>query len=312
MAEKLSSPRLVQLPVLPPPSPKKKLTSPPPKALPVIPVPEPSNKLSSPPPKALPAPVPVPLKKLISPNPLRPLPVARAPRKRLSVPTVKAQEPFPTTSKARVPTQGHHVGRITDISNTPWRDELLPARFGEALFHVESGSVESGRRIVVHEFPKRDIPWSEDMGRSAMTFTIRGYCIQYVRDLDPPTPLYSRDYRTPRNILKAKLEFGGADTLQLPTMLPVVCVCQRYRMTEEEKFGGYVVFDMQFVELGKPPFRPIEDTEQAMLERSKQLKQQVLERLKLPHTPASSLPRPVQPARPPITLPRLTFRRGDE
>jgi hypothetical protein len=30
-------------------------------------------------------------------------------------------------------------------------------------------------------------------------------------------------------------------------------MCQRYRVTEEEKLGGYCVFDMEFVEFGKPP-----------------------------------------------------------
>lgn len=194
-----------------------------------------------------------------------------------------------------IPRRGNHVATIKEISNTAWRDELLPAHFDTCMFHVESGSQEGGRRIVVHEFPKRDLCYSEDMGRSATTFTVRGYCITYPRDLQQPIPLYSRDYRTPRNILQARLDTGGAGTLQLPTFRPVRCVCQRYRMSEEQKLGGYVVFDMQFVEVGAPPFRPVEDTEENMIAQSKVLQQRVLERLARPHTAASALPQPVLP-----------------
>jgi len=172
------------------------------------------------------------------------------------------------------------VGRITDISNTPWRDDLLPAHFDGLLFHVESGSREGGRRIVVHEFPKRDLPYSEDMGRSAITFTVRGYCITY--PFETSVTLYSRDYRKARNLLQQRLDEGGPGTLQLPTMSPLKVVCQRYRMTEEEKFGGYVVFDMQFVELGAPPFRAVENTEEALRAEAQRLKAIIQQTLKKP------------------------------
>lgn len=185
------------------------------------------------------------------------------------------------------------VAAITDISKTIWRDELMPAYFDRCMFHVESGARESGRRIVVHEFPKRDLPYAEDMGRSAIQFAVRAYCIVYPRDVDPEMPIYMRDYRIARNMLQDRLDAGGAGTLQLPTFRPVRVVCQHYRMLEEEKFGGYVVFDIQFVEVGAPPFRPVEDTEENMIARSKQLQARVQEKLARPHTPASALPRPV-------------------
>ena len=139
---------------------------------------------------------------------------------------------------------------ITDI-HLPFRDQLMPASFRGAMFHVEAGGKESGRRIVVHEFPKKDFPYAEDMGRRAVAFSVRGYCITYVRDTD--VPLYKRDYRKPRNLLMDALEADGQGVLQLPTLQPLTVVCQQYRLTEEEKLGGYCVFDMQFVEYGIPP-----------------------------------------------------------
>ena len=206
-----------------------------------------------------------------------------------------------------VPSRGNHVAAITDISRTAWRDELLPAHFDMCLFHVESGAREGGRRIVVHEFPKRDLPYSEDMGRSATVFTVRGYCITYPREVPAPAEqrswLYTRDYRNPRNVLQERLDTGGPGTLQLPTMRPVRCVCQHYRMTEEQKLGGYVVFDMAFVEVGAPPFRPVQDTEDNMIKQSQQLKQRVLASLARPHTPRSNVPRPVLPTPSAVTPP---------
>src|SRR5262245_14114282 len=109
----------------------------------------------------------------------------------------------------------------------------MPASFRGAKFHVETGTRESGRRIIVHEFPKKNEPYSEDMGQHAITFQVRGYCIVYPRDANEP--LYRRDYRIARNILAAALEKEGPGYLQLPTMTPLSVVCQRYRLTENER-----------------------------------------------------------------------------
>jgi len=145
------------------------------------------------------------------------------------------------------------ISTIRDLVQVdPWRSKFLPANFDGALFHVEAGSRESGRRIVTHEFPKKDLPYSEDMGRRAIEFSVRGYLIQYVADANA---LYTRDYTTPRDALIDRLERGGSGTLQLPFQRPLVVVCTRYRMSEEERMGGYVSFDMTFVELGAPPFQ---------------------------------------------------------
>jgi prophage DNA circulation protein len=143
------------------------------------------------------------------------------------------------------------MGSITDIRN-PWRDALLQASFRAATFHVEAGSKENGRRIVMHEFPKRDLPYAEDMGRRAKTFTVRAYCIAFPKDLQG-FPLYREDYRIPRNILLSALEALGPGRLQLPSLPAENVVVDHYRMTEEEKLGGYCVFDIDFKEFGLPP-----------------------------------------------------------
>jgi prophage DNA circulation protein len=140
---------------------------------------------------------------------------------------------------------------IIKMPSVPWRDALLPASFRGALFHVEAGAKESGRRIVVHEFPKKDVPYSEDMGRRVRTFTVRGYCITF--PVETGITLYSRDYRIARDALINELEAIDPGVLQLPTIDPITVVCPQYRWTEEEKIGGFCTFDMTFVEYGAAP-----------------------------------------------------------
>jgi hypothetical protein len=141
--------------------------------------------------------------------------------------------------------------KITEIPNTKWRDELLPASFRGAFFHVEVGSQENGRSIVLHEFPKSDFPYPEDMGRKAKQFTVRAYTIAY--PFDTEEPLYQRDYRVARDLLFEALEAEGPGVLQLPTRQPLLVVCPQYRWTEEQKLGGYCTFDLSFMEYGDPP-----------------------------------------------------------
>jgi hypothetical protein len=161
-------------------------------------------------------------------------------------------------------------GTILDIHN-PWRDALLHAMFDGVPFYVESGARESGRRTVVHEFPKRDTPYSEDMGQRAVEYTVRGYVICFVSDAGPLdiASLKMRDYRIARDRLQMRLDAGGEGILQLPYMaralagpvLTKTMVCTRYRMTEEDRFGGYAVFDMTFADCGSPPIPAIAGTQ---------------------------------------------------
>jgi hypothetical protein len=164
------------------------------------------------------------------------------------------------------------MATIRDIHN-PWRDALLPAMFAGVPFFCDTGVRETGRRAVIHEYPKRDIPYAEDMGRRAIQYSVRGYVIAYVKDsgfslvtgdfsVQPvggfAASLYMRDYRIARDLLQARLDDPGEGVLQLPNMaragvgdiLTLTAVCSGYRMTEEDRLGGFCVFDMTFVEYG--------------------------------------------------------------
>jgi prophage DNA circulation protein len=136
-------------------------------------------------------------------------------------------------------------------SGIAWRTNWKPAMFRNARFHVDTGVRESGRRIVTHEFPKRDTPYAEDMGRRAREFTIRGYIIVYPREGE--TDLQRKNYIPARDKLIEALEVEGPAVLQLPLLGQMNVACTRYRITEENKLGGFCVFDMSFVEYGLAP-----------------------------------------------------------
>jgi prophage DNA circulation protein len=179
------------------------------------------------------------------------------------------------------------IGTIRDLSRySGWRGKLLPAHFAGRMFHVESGSRENGRSIVMHEFPKKDLPYAEDMGRRAVEFSVRGYCIQY--PMDTTVPLYMRDYTVARDQLVDRLEAGGAGQLQLPMQTPMIVACSRYRLTEEQRLGGYCVFDMSFVEQGAAPFAPVVDPTEQLIQKSIELRQTVLDAIDMARTSSTT------------------------
>lgn len=150
------------------------------------------------------------------------------------------------------------MGTIADLHN-PWRDALVPAAYDGNEFFVEMGAREGGHRLVIHEFPKKDDPYTEHMGRRYIAFTVRAYCIQ--------SPI-RRDYRPERDALQNRLDDDSPGSLQLPSTPPMKVYCQRYRMMEEEKLGGYVVFDIQFVEVGTEPLKPTVSAQSQLLNQA--------------------------------------------
>jgi prophage DNA circulation protein len=134
-----------------------------------------------------------------------------------------------------------------------WRAMLVPALFRGAPFHVDANARSSGRRLVVHEFPKRDVPYAEDMGRKARTFPVTGYVIG-------PT------YVIQRELLELALEAEGPGLLILPTLLQrdsILVQVRDYTVRETRQAGGMAEFDMQFVEAGEQGFSVNVDTQSA-------------------------------------------------
>ena len=133
---------------------------------------------------------------------------------------------------------------IKQISN-PWRDRYQEAAFRNAQFYVETDARSGGRRVALHEYPKRNTPYAEDMGRKALRFLIQGYLI-------------GPNYWDQKNRLIDELEKDGPGQLRLPLpyqMQDVKVTVMSYTVTEAREKGGYCQVDMDFVEYGDPEFR---------------------------------------------------------
>ncbi|NKJ03139.1 DNA circularization N-terminal domain-containing protein [Rhizobium sp. SG741] len=124
-----------------------------------------------------------------------------------------------------------------------WRQLLLPASFRGVPFHVEGGAKQGGRRTVTHEYPKRDDPYTEDMGRRARKFSISAYVI-------------GDEYTIDSELLAAALDTEGGGTLIHPTMGIMNVVCDGYSRSEQREEGGMARFEILLVEAGTSPYTP--------------------------------------------------------
>ena len=55
--------------------------------------------------------------------------------------------------------------------------KLRKASFNGVSFEVTASNITFGRRTVTHEYPQRDEPYTEDLGRSARTFDVTGFLV---------------------------------------------------------------------------------------------------------------------------------------
>lgn len=118
-----------------------------------------------------------------------------------------------------------------------WRDRLRPASFRGVEFHVEEAARAGGRRAFLHEYPKRDTPYAEDLGRKGEGFTVTGY-------------LVGPDYILDRDDLIAALNAEGPGLLILPTQGEFDVQPGPFSSIERRERGGFVEIAMNFLEAG--------------------------------------------------------------
>ena len=55
--------------------------------------------------------------------------------------------------------------------------QRLTASFRGVQFFVESSDISAGRRTVTHQYPQRDEPFTEDLGRAAREYEISAFVL---------------------------------------------------------------------------------------------------------------------------------------
>lgn len=117
-----------------------------------------------------------------------------------------------------------------------WLRTLQRASYRGVPFWVERDSISTGRRLVIHEFPHRDTPYVEDLGRKANIINVTAY-------------VAGDDVEAQESRLRLACEVGGAGTLVLP-MNRLRAHCQECeREFTKDKFG-YIAFRLRFVRDG--------------------------------------------------------------
>ncbi|HEX7853878.1 MAG TPA: DNA circularization N-terminal domain-containing protein [Sphingobium sp.] len=125
---------------------------------------------------------------------------------------------------------------------------LIPASFRGVPFAVIRQDLQAGRRNVVHQYPGRDEPWAEDMGRAVRVYRIRGFL------LNNDKVYMGGPVAAQRAMLLAAIEQKGTGTLTYPTLGVRTVVCSRFSIGEEMDAATYSELDLEFVEAGTQKF----------------------------------------------------------
>ncbi len=106
-------------------------------------------------------------------------------------------------------------------------------------FKVSDDEATFGRRATTHEYPLRDVPFTQDMGRKARRYSVSAY-------------LVGNDYMSQRDRLLTALEKGGSATLIHPFYGSVsVNVDGEIKVQHSRDYGGMCTISLQFVESGQ-------------------------------------------------------------
>jgi len=125
-----------------------------------------------------------------------------------------------------------------------WRDRIDPELTGSfrgVAFHVERADTQGGRRWLVHEYPRRDRPYTEDMGRRAKEWRLSFF-------------VAGDDYDRERDALIEALDAPGAATLVHPYLGSFSAVATDVRWSETTRDGGVCSFQVTFVESGEEAY----------------------------------------------------------
>ncbi|WP_158250773.1 DNA circularization protein [Xanthomonas albilineans] len=134
---------------------------------------------------------------------------------------------------------------------TTYSDSLHPASFRGIAFQVNGADCGVGRRVQIHEYPQRDTPWVEDLGRATREIALDAFLI-------------GADYIDQANALLCALETGGPGTLVHPWLGTMqVCLSAPARVRFDAGLGVATV-SLSFVESGELTFpNPTRSTQAA-------------------------------------------------
>lgn len=133
-----------------------------------------------------------------------------------------------------------------------WKDNLRPASFRGIPFKVDMSQYTGGRRVAFHEYPNRELPYSEDLGKVGGTYKVDGH-------------LLGDDYFEQRKKLQLACEQEGPGELIHPYYGTLQVQCGAFSLDEDTKEGRIVKVSMQFYEAGDDGYPKQIDNKLALL-----------------------------------------------
>jgi prophage DNA circulation protein len=121
---------------------------------------------------------------------------------------------------------------------TPYDAGLIPASFRGVPFAVLDIAIATGRRLEVHEYPFRDTPWAEDLGKRARKISFSAFVI-------------GDDVDAQADELLKKCEEKGPGMLVHPAYGSAMWQLESCETIERWDKGRYVEFKLAFVEPGQ-------------------------------------------------------------
>lgn len=131
-----------------------------------------------------------------------------------------------------------------------WFDQLQQASFRGVPFGVLAADGKFGRRVAVHQYPNRDKPYVEDLGRSTRRITLAGFLVENSLVYGGGGVLAQRD------AMVAAAETAGQGTLVHPTLGELQVSVPDGGLTVSEKWdqGRYFEIGFTFIESGERLF----------------------------------------------------------
>ncbi|MBB5462872.1 DNA circularization protein [Paraburkholderia sp. Cpub6] len=117
-------------------------------------------------------------------------------------------------------------------------DQLRPASYRGVPFVSLGSEAAFGRRNQMHQYPQRDTPWIEDLGRGARRVRMHGFVI-------------GDDVIAQRDVMIAAVETAGDGELIHPTLGRLSVNLDGFRSIEHWQHGRYFEFQFEFIEAGQ-------------------------------------------------------------
>lgn len=127
-----------------------------------------------------------------------------------------------------------------------WTKALRPAAFRGVPFRVDAEAAEGARRLSISPIAYAETSVIEDMGREPRIVSLSAYVVGDTADAAALA-------------LSGALDAKGAALLALPMLRPMRARVQAWRLARERSRGGYVAFEITFIEegLSAVPFGPV-------------------------------------------------------